>query len=184
MSMYTDELEALLDESDLGEYDERARRPSVRTPSGRSSFTGRQAPTPASQSQVQAATRNLDAKIETLSNAVKALETRTNGLSADADRTRAALKKELVERRRASDGLRADLQQTKMLSILLPLIQNQTVTALDSDGKEVQVLTQNSNQLATILPFLLLGGTSSEPGKGGFGDPMTLILFALLSSKK
>src|SRR5688572_21314240 len=96
MSTYVDELEGLLDDVDLGEFDERVRRSSVRTPSSRSSFQGRQAPTAASQGQVQAATRNLDVKIETLSTSLKAVEAKVNALAAESEKTRAGVRKEVM----------------------------------------------------------------------------------------
>jgi len=190
MSTYAfgDELEALLDDLDLSESDERVRRPPVRTPSPRSSFQPRQGPAPATQTQVQAAARNLDVKIETLSTAVKALETRTNALSADHDRTKATLRKEVVDRRRTVDAIKADLQQTKMMSVLLPLLTaGETVTLQNEEGKDVKVVGQSDNQLAGILPFLLLMGGGSSGGdasKGPLGDSTSLLLMALVLSRK
>jgi hypothetical protein len=190
MSPYVDELEGLLDDvDDFGEFEERVRRSSVRTPSGRSSFQARQAPTAASQTQVQAAARNLDVKIETLSAAVKAVESRTNALAAESEKTRAALRKEIMDRRKTGDVTRNDLQQTKMLAVLLPLLtQGETVTVQDDSGKEFKVATQSDSQLGSLLPFLLLFGTGSGYGsgdsKGGLGDPIMLILLLTLLGKK
>jgi hypothetical protein len=191
MSPYVDELEGLLDDvDDFGEFEERVRRSSVRTPSGRSSFQARQAPTAASQSQVQAAARNLDVKIETLSAAVKAVESRTNALAAESEKTRAAFRKEIMDRRKAGDVTRNDLQQTKMLAVLLPLLtQGETVTVQDESGKEFKVATQSDSQLASLLPILLLfgtgsGGYGSGDSKGGLGDPIMLILLVTLLGKK
>jgi len=190
MPTYEDELEGLLDDVDFGEFEERVRRSSVRTPSSRSSFQARQAPTPASQGQVQAAARNLDVKIETLSTAVKALESKTNALAAESEKTRAAVRKEITDRRKTDDATRADVQQTKMLAVLLPLLsQGETVTLRDDEtGKEVKVAAQSDNQLASLLPILLLFGTGSGYGsgdtKGGLGDPITLILLVTLLGKK
>lgn len=187
MNGYTDELESLLD--DLGEFDERARpRTTVRTPTGRSSFQPRQAPSAASQSQVQAAARNLDSKIETLSNAVKALETRTNTITADVEKTMAGLRKEFSVRQKGSESLRSELQQTKLMSVLLPMLTTETVKAQDPDGKEITVVTQSQNQFASFLPFLLLmgggmGGGGGDSSKGPLGDSSTLFLLLLLGRK-
>ena len=168
---------------------ERVRRSSVRTPSSRSSFQARQAPTAASQGQVQAAARNLDVKIETLSNAVKAVEGRVNALAAEGEKTRAGVRKEIMGSRRSDDSLRNDIQQTKLLAVLLPLLtQGDTIDVEKDDGQVVKVATQSTNQLASLLPILLLfgGGYSSGPGdnKGGLGDPVMLILLVTLLGKK
>lgn len=189
MSTYVDELEGLLDDVDLGEFDERVRRSSVRTPSGRSSFQARQSPSAASQSQVQAATRNLDVKIETLSASLKVIESKVNALALESEKTRAGVRKEIMGSRKSDDALRAEIQQTKLLAVLLPMLsQGDTVTVSDDDGKEFKVATQSTNQMASLLPILLLSGGSfnSAPGetKGGLNDPMTLILLVTLLGKK
>ena len=189
MNGYVDELDSLLDDVDSWESEEREpRRPrsQVRTPTRRSSFQPRQTTTPASQTQVQAAARNLDGKIETLSNAVKALETRANSLTAEQDRTTTLVRKEITSRKKTDDGIRGDLQQTKMLSVLLPQLTQDTVQATNqATGQPVQVVTQSQNQFATMLPLLLLmGGSSGDSAKGPLGDQTTtLLLFMLLSRK-
>jgi predicted RNase H-like nuclease (RuvC/YqgF family) len=185
---YYGELESLLDSIESEEFEERSRgrAPAVRTPTRQSSFVQRATPTPASQTQVQSATRNLDAKIETLSNAVKALETRTNTLAAEQDRQTAALRKEISERTKSADATRADLQQTKMLAVLLPLLTQESVDATDASGRNVKVVTQSQNQLASILPFLLLFQPSagSNGSKGPLGDSTMPLLLVLLLAKR
>ncbi|MBB5076375.1 hypothetical protein [Nonomuraea endophytica] len=179
-SAYFEELEALLDDAESEDFDERTRRPpaTVRTPPRQSSFVQRSAPSAASQSQVQAAARNLDSKIETLSTAVRALETRTDALTTAQDRQTALLRREVAGRRKAADGLRTDLQQTKMLAVLLPMLTQQAVESTDDNGRPVRVLTQSQNPLTMILPLLLLTQPPSgaDGNKGAFGDPTMLIL--------
>jgi hypothetical protein len=189
MNTYVDELEGLLDDVDLGEFDERVRRSSVRTPTSRSSFQARQAPTAASQGQVQAATRNLDVKIETLSTSLKAVESKVNALAAESEKTRAGVRKEIMGARKTDDALRNEIQQAKLLAVLLPLItQGDTITVENDDGSQFKVATQSTNQLATLLPILLLFGTggygSGDTKSGGLGDPIMLILLLTLLGKK
>jgi len=183
------EFESLLESPFESEYAEApARRPPVRTPSNQSSFTGRPNPNAASQSQVQSTARNLDAKIEQLSAAVKAVETRVNGIAADQQRIGAAVKKEIDERKKADDGIRADLQQTKTLSVLLPFMTNSSVDARDINGNQIKVVTKTGNQIGSLLPFLLLltptgGGTDASKGPLGGDSSMLLLLAALLSDR-
>jgi hypothetical protein len=189
MNGYSDDLDSLLDSLEYEEYEEAAprRRTSVRTPTRQSSFVPRQTATPASQTQVQSAARNLDSKIETLSSAVTALENRTNSLAATQDRQSGLIRKEVVDRRKTTDSTRADLQQTKMLALLLPLLTQETTDATDENGNPVKVVTQSNNQLATLLPLLLLlPGYSGGDNKGGFGggDSTMLLLLVLLLGRK
>jgi predicted RNase H-like nuclease (RuvC/YqgF family) len=190
MNGYSEDLDSLLDSLEYEEFEEAApsRRSPVRTPSRQSSFIPRQTTTPASQTQVQSAARNLDSKIETLSKAVQALETRTNSLSTAQDRQAALVRKEVTDRRRSTDATRSDLQQTKMLAVLLPLLTQETTDATDDQGRTVKVVTQSQNQLATLLPLLLLlPGYSGGDGKGplGGGDStMMLLLLVLLLGRK
>jgi hypothetical protein len=187
MNGYVDDIDTLLDEfEDFEERTPRRRAAPVRTPSRQSSFAPRANPSAASQGQVQAAARNLDSKIETLSNSVKALETRANSLGAEQDRVSAALRKEMTERKKGTDATRADLQQTKMLAILLPLLSQETTDATDEQGNPVKLVTQSQNQLSLLLPLLLLmpgySGSGSD-GKGPMDTTMLLLLFLLLGRK-
>jgi hypothetical protein len=182
---YVEDIDTLLDGVEMAEFEERRRPPAIRTPSPRSSFTQRTSPSAASQGQVQAAARNLDAKIETLTNAVKALESRTNTVVAEQTRLGALVRKEITDRRKGTDGLRADLQQTKMLAVLLPLLTQETVDTTDDEGRSVKLVTQSQNQLASILPFfLLMTPSGTDAAKGPFGDSSMLLIFALLLSKR
>ncbi|WP_030194897.1 hypothetical protein [Streptomyces sp. NRRL S-87] len=186
MSGY-DELDTLLDGLDFDEFDEGSPgRRSMRTPSRRSSFTPRHTPAPASQSQVQSSVRNLDSKIETLGNAVKSLEARTDSLTASQNRLAATVRKEAEERKKGSDVIRADLQQTKMLTLLLPMLTQESVDA-SVGSKQVKVVTQSQNQFSTLLPLLLLmpGMSGGDAGKGGLGgDMMTNLLLLSMLTKK
>ncbi|MGY4768682.1 hypothetical protein ACXC9Q_17365 [Kribbella sp. CWNU-51] len=183
-------MDSLLDSLDYEAFEEAApaRRTLVRTPARQSSFVPRQTTTPASQTQVQSAARNLDSKIETLSTAVTALENRTNILSTGQDRQVALVRREVADRRKSTDAIRSDLQQTKMLALLLPLLTQESIEATDDSGKSVRVLTESSNQLGILLPLLLLmpgyGGGDSKGGLMGGGDSsMLLLLFVLLGRK-
>ncbi|MGW2558068.1 hypothetical protein ACWCXB_02245 [Streptomyces sp. NPDC001514] len=185
-----DEIGTLLDGTEYEEFEERTpyRRPAVRTPSRRSSYSPRHTPAPASQGQVQSTARNLDSKIETLAAAVKSLESRTNTLATDQGKLVATLRKEAGEQKKSSDVIRTDLQQTKLLALLLPMLTQETVDA-DADGKAVKVVTRSQSQMADLLPFLLLmpglSGGSGNPHSGGLGGDMVtnLLLLSMLTKK-
>lgn len=188
-SVWTEDLEALLDDFESDEFSEArgGRRPPVRTPSRQSSFAARPTGQAASQTQVQSAARNLDSKIETLSNAVKALETRVNGVAADTQRVGAVVKKEVDERKKSNDAIRGDLQQTKVLGAILPMLSQSSVEIREVDnegvptGRTQKVLAPSTNPIASMLPiFLLLGsGSGGDGAKGGFGDGILPLLIGV-----
>jgi hypothetical protein len=194
---YMDDLDALLESIEMDEAERpRGRGAGVRTPSRQSSFVPRTAPTPASQGQVQQTARSLDSKIETLSKAVTALETRTSALGAEQDRLAAALRKEVDERKKASTSVQADLQSTKTLAAILPLVSQQTTevdvlndpTNPESGTHKVKFLSSPDNQLVTLLPLFALmtpptAATDGAP-KNLFSDPLGLILLVTLVGRR
>lgn len=195
MTMYTEDLDSLLDSFEYDESDERVGRRGgrrgqapLRTPSPQSSFQPRPSSNGVTQAQLQAAVRTLDGKITTLAGNVKTLETRTGSVAAEQDRLGAALRREVEERKKATDATRRDLQQTKTLAVLLPLISQKTEDVTKNDGTTVKVVTQPGDSLTTVLPFLLLmGGTSGDSTSGGgglLGDSSNTLLLALLLTRR
>lgn len=190
---YTDDLDTLLDGIESAEFEERRRRTRpVRTPPRQSSFVPRTPPVAASQGQVQQTARSLDAKIETLSTAVKTLQGQTATLAAGQDRLTAGLRKEADDRKKGTAALQADLQSTKTLSAILPMLSQSSEELEVRDGetvKKVKVITPSDNQLSTLLPFLLLMQPPTPPdaaatAKGPFGDPLGIVLLATVLGKK
>ena len=194
MTMYADDIDSYLDNFEFDESDERARprgrrNPTpVRTPSPQSSFQARPSSNSVTQAQLQAAVRTLDGKITTLAGSVKTLETRTNSVAAEQDRMAAALRKEMDERKKSSDGIRRNLQQTKTLAVLLPMISQKTEDVVRADGTTAKVVTQPSDGLSSILPFMLLmGGNSGDSSSGGGllgGDSSSTLLLAMLLTRR
>ncbi|GGO30512.1 hypothetical protein [Deinococcus humi] len=194
MTMYTDDIDSYLDSFEFDESDERARsrgrrnQTPVRTPSSQSSFQPRPSSNTVTQAQLQAAVRTLDGKITTLAGSVKTLETRTSSVAAEQDRMAAALRKEMEERKKSSDGIRRDLQQTKTLAVLLPMISQKTEDVVRADGTTAKVVTQPSDSLSSILPFMLLmGGNSGDSSSGGGllgGDSSSTLLLAVLLTRR
>lgn len=193
MTMYAEDLDSFLDNLEFDESDERSRRGGrrnqqpLRTPSPQSSFQPRPSQNYVTQAQLQAAVKTLDGKITTLASNVKTLETRTNSVAAEQDRLSAALRKEVEERKKTTDAIRRDLQQTKTLSVLLPLMTQKAEDFQKRDGTPIKVLTQPSDSLRTMLPFLLLmGGPSGEAssGSGPLGDNTMLLMMAVLLSDR
>jgi hypothetical protein len=185
MTTNLDDFEALLADVETAGYDE-AVPPPLRMPSGRRSFQSRFAPGPASQSQVRETTRSLDDKIDTLRAAVTTLESRTNGIATTQQKAAVALHRESIDRRKTLDGVRADLQQTKMFSFLLPILFQKTTTITDAAGTDLDVLVPQDDQLTLLLPLLLMTNSYSSGGdtaKSGF-DPMMMVVLLLALTNK
>ena len=183
-----DSFEGLFDSYDSSDYAERSRnrgRPwnrGVPTPSQGSSMARRPTGNFVTEGQLNAAVDKLDGKINTLSGGVRTLEGRTNTIASEQDRLGSALRKEIEERKKSLEAVQKDLGNTKMVSLLLPFLTQRPVPVDSKDGK-TQVLTQPNDSLTTLLPFLLLMGSGSS-GSGMFGDNSSMLLFAVLLSRR
>ena len=189
MTMDSEAFEGLFDAYDSSDYAERSRRPwgrSVPTPNQNSSMPRRPTGNAVTEGQLNAAVDRLDGKINTLSNGVKALEGRTNTIANEQDRLGTALRKEIEERKKGLEAAQKDLNNTKMVSLLLPFLTQRPVPVTTTSGETTQVLTQPSDSLSTLLPFLLLmgSGSSGSSGSGMFGDNSSMLLFAVMLSRR
>jgi X-X-X-Leu-X-X-Gly heptad repeat protein len=191
--MTTDNFESFFDTYDSSDYAERGpRRPGggwnggVPTPNPGSSMPRRPTGNSVTEGQLNAAVDKLDGKITTLSNGVKTLETRTNTVASEQDRMGSAFRKEIEERKKSLDAVQKDLQSTKMMSLLLPLLTQKPVTVPTAGGGSTQVLTQPNDSLTTLLPFMLLMGNNSGGGSGGMfgGDSSSMMMMMVLLTRR
>jgi X-X-X-Leu-X-X-Gly heptad repeat protein len=196
--MTTDSFESFFDSYDSydsSEYAERGPRRGgggwnrgVPTPNPTSSMPRRPTGNHVTEGQLNAAVDKLDGKITTLSNGVKTLETRTNTVASEQDRMGSAFRKEVEERKKALDAVQKDLQSTKMMSLLLPMLTQKPVTVATAGGGSTQVLTQPNDSLTTLLPFMLLMGNNSggSSGSGGMfgGDSSSMMMMMVLLTRR
>lgn len=159
---YNDEaFEEAIDESADEAWDEAARRgparnqPPVRVPPRPSSY---RAPTPASmanapvtQSQLKAVTDRISAAMKASNVAINRLGDQSQRLAVGQGRLDAGLRKELAERKKEISAVRRDLQSTREISAVLPLL-----TSFAGPG----------SVLGTIAPLLLLGNDVSGDSTG------------------
>lgn len=187
--------EALLEADEADEADEAwpppglrpLQRPSVAT--GRNLYRQRPSGQYVTQAQLEAAMARVGAQIRANSNAVRTLTGRVES-------TLVAIRKETAERKKDTQALKKDLQQTKELSALLPLlIQPRSVGPTRSlsgsgipDGSKP--LVQSDDALSTLLPFLLLMGDMGGGGGGGLfgggegGSSLMMLVLVLALSKR
>jgi len=131
--------------------------PPVRTAPRQSAYTPRPSG-PAgyvTQAQLQAALARVNAQMTTNSNAIRMVDGRVRQVIGEQGRQSAALRREVADRRRETEGLRRDLQFTRELSAVIPLIQA-------ANPRIGSVLS-----LAHLLPSDFLGGYGGGGGGGG-----------------
>lgn len=171
------------EENDEG-YEEAVRRPggffsqAVPTAGRQSAYRPRANPAAAStavtQAQLQLALARVSSQIGTNSTAIKTLDGRVRGVSREQERATAALRKEVVERKKHQEALSKEIQSTRELAAILPII------AKDNP----------------MLGLLLMGGGGGSlfGGTGGTSDStsnstsnlvmMALVMGPLLSPPK
>jgi hypothetical protein len=150
----------------------------------------------ATKAELQATANKLDARIGTVSKGMEALDKRTRSIEGEHARMAAALRREISERRAAVDSLKRAVDDTRNISMLLPLLSS-TETA--TVGGVDNVVVDNGDSFSKVLPILLLsgglGGSSTptapgQPSSGGgalgFGDNnvATLALVLALAGPK
>jgi hypothetical protein len=130
-----------------------ARRPmsAVRTAPRQSAYVPRPTGTtnPVTQAQLQAALSRVNSQMTINSNAIKTVDTRLRGVSADVGRQGAALRKEITDRKKANDSMRREMQSTREL------------------GAVVGLLAAQGGTIGTIAPLALL----LPPDTLGLGGP-------------
>ena len=157
-------------DSEYTEYGEaRAPRrrpaPPVRTAPRQSAYSPRPSGTgaPVTQQQLQAALARVSQQIGVNSNAIKTVDGRVRGVVAEQGRMGGALRKEMADRKKDTDGLRRELQSTRELSALIPLVAQPGTTL------------GNIAPLAHLLPsetFTGGGGGGGTGGSGGTGSSL------------
>jgi hypothetical protein len=105
--------------------------------------------------QVNALARSLNQQIATNSAAIRQVDTRVRNVITEQGRQGAALRREIADRRRETSALQRDLQFTRELAAVIPLIQS----AAGPTSAIGQILP-----LAFLLPSDFLG---SATGSGG-----------------
>lgn len=142
MPSYDDDLDDYGAE-DYDLYDE-AVRPAIRTvrTARPASVTARSTDRPVSQAQLQMVISQFNGRLTQNGGAIQRVNSSVNGLGRDVRRQASAIR-----------DTRQDVGQLRDLQLILPLLQG--------------VIGQDNQQLALLLPFLLLGGIGG--GGGGYG---------------
>lgn len=177
-----DELESLDESDEFGESDEldearrrargRGRVPSpIRTPPLKSAYSPRQttAEGPVTQPQLRAALARVTQQIGTTHKLVKTVDARQLKFMADTNRANAAIRKDLADRKKEVEKLRADLRATQTISALLPFIAK--------PGSKFGQVAPLVHLLSNDLLSGPLGGSGPAAG-GGLGNVNNLALIA------
>jgi hypothetical protein len=169
----TDESDEAFDESDEAfdeAFDEAirrsGRRPPVQTAARQSAYRQRPNNDFVTQAQLQAALARVSGQIATNSTAIKTVDGRVRTVSSEQARLTSALRKEIADRKKEEDGLRKDIQSTRELAAILPLI-------------------AKNNPMISLLALgggSLFGGSGTGTGALGGDSTSNLLLLALVLS--
>jgi len=183
-------LDEAYDESDWGEA--RGSRPlPLRQPQGGGYAQPRPSPSPVTQTQLQAALARVAKDVQTNAEGIKALNVRAAEIGAQFEKHATVVKKELGEVRGSAKSAR----EMMILPFLLqtpPRISATTVTTnADVGGIPAntplvsQIQVQAQSQMNTMLPLLLLMGSSGDGAKGsGGGDDMMMLMLVLMMGQQ
>lgn len=153
----------------------RRRSAPVRTAPRQSAYSPRPsgAGAPVTQAQLQAALARVSQQIGVNSTAIKTVDGRMRSLSTEQDRLQASVKKDMAERKKELETVRRELQSTRELSALIPMI------------------APPGTKLGSIAPLLhlvpgdilgtTLGGSSSGSGAPGGSNLLAIAAIALAS---
>jgi hypothetical protein len=189
--------ESLLEDiEDYGESDgieeimaeRRRRRRTPRTASGRTAYSPQPRGDHVTQAQLKDALDKVAAQIKTNTDAIRAVNEKTEAVAADQAKQLAAIRKEASERKKQDDAQRRDVNQKLQLLTLLPFISKpKTQQVKGLDDKPVEVLAADDDAFSALLPLLLVGGLGGG-GLGGSGsdsgsDSSALLLALVLSNR-
>jgi hypothetical protein len=135
-------------------------RPPVRTAPRQNAYVPRPTGTsnPVTQAQLQAALARVSSQIAVNSNAIKTVDGRLRGATTEIGRQGGALRKEITDRKKVTDGIRREMQSTRELGAVVGLLAAQGGT-LGSIAP-----------LALLLPPETLGLSGSSDSGGSSGS--------------
>ena len=145
----------------------------------------------ATKAELEATANRLDSRIAVNTKAIAEVNGRVSSLGAAHNRLEINVRKEVAERKTATDALKQQTENMKMAIMLTPLISApKTITMADKDGNDIKVLTDDGDTFRMLLPMLMMSGgfggnsaTSSGSG-GGMSNDMMMPLMILAMSKK
>jgi hypothetical protein len=188
----SDESDEAYESDELFESDERAvrRRRPVPRPPLRTARRGNPVATRppsgvATKAELAATAKRLDDRIGVNSAAIKAADVRLRRTEAETSSIGAALRKEVTERKAATDALKKGLDESRQLGMLLPLLSpSKTEEVTTTSGQKVKALVDSGDKFSKILPMLLMSGGLGGSGAGGAGggDNNMLMMIALISA--
>lgn len=167
-----------MDENDESTFDEAirrnggARRTPVQTASRQTAYRPRPNNDFVTQAQLQAALARVSSQVATNSTAIKTVDGRVRSVAAEQTRITAALRKEIAERKTQEDLIRKDIQATKELAVILPLVAPDNpligLLALGSGsmfgGTSTTGTTDTSSSTSNwLLLALAFGGLGKKP---------------------
>jgi hypothetical protein len=143
------------------------------------------------QTQLQAAMARVGAQIKTNSDALKTVNSRVATLSSDIAKQTADIKKLSTGGTRDTRALRRDLNSTRQMAAIMPLLSAPKSQALTEAAGGLpagtKVVIDTGDNISLLLPLLLMGGmggsSSGQDGSGGGMNDMMLPMVLLMSQR-
>jgi hypothetical protein len=143
------------------------------------------------QTQLQSAMARVGAQIKTNSDALKTVNSRVATLSTDITKQTAEIKKLSTKETRDTSGLRRDLNSTRQMAAIMPLLSTPKSQALTEAAGGLpagtKVVIDTGDNLSLLLPLLMMGGmgggSGGEGGSGGGMGDMMLPMVLLMSQR-
>lgn len=153
---YSDYEASYPDYSEAG-WGEAKRRPPVKPSGGKNAYSPPRSAggdRPVTQSQLKEALGKVSQQISLNSNAIKTVDGRVRGVTEDQKKLGAFVRKETADRKKELEAVKRDLQQTKELSAIIPMV------------------THNmTGPIATLAPLLhLIPADTLNSGGAGSGS--------------
>jgi len=148
-------------------------RPQLRTPV-RTAPRGNPVPVKkpdgfATKADLQATAQKLASRIDTNSKAITSVDGKLRHVESETGKIHAMVRKEITERKAATEALKKSLDEQRQISMLLPLLATQETATVAGVNN---VVIDSGDQLSKLLPILLLSGGlggGSGSGSGPFG---------------
>jgi len=140
----------------------------------RNAYQARPNQNPVTQAQLQAALAKVSQQINAGAAAVKAVDVRVRGAVVETERTGIALRKEIAERKKEVLAVRRDLQSTREMAAIMPMLSSMNssmgpmmgLLLMGQDVSGAEGTTSSSNNMFSgptgiIMAMMMTGGLGS-----------------------
>jgi hypothetical protein len=147
------------------------------------------APSPgyATKAELEATANRLDARIGVNTTAIQEVNGRVASIGASHNKLESNVRREIAERKAATDALRQATENMKMAIIMTPLLSAPKTVDIVVGAKTYKALSGESDGMGMMMPMLMMnggfGGAAGTSG-GASNDMMMPMMMMMMMSKK